>query len=159
MTCAHVLGLIDAGPFADYPRAHLDAAWQHARQCATCGSALQAATVLTADLAALPQPAVPPDLTAAVLTRLAQTDHARSAGVAATMRQTDVSSSADGWPAWATSLGALGVVIVVWIAADERAAMDIVSQTTSAIVLAASLGLYIAGLFAPLAGRSGTVTD
>jgi hypothetical protein len=37
MTCAHVLGLIDAAPVADYPRAHLDAAWQHARECATCG--------------------------------------------------------------------------------------------------------------------------
>ena len=60
MTCAHVLGLIDSSPFGDYPRAHLDAAWRHARQCATCGPALAAATALTADLTALLQPA-PPD--------------------------------------------------------------------------------------------------
>ena len=39
MTCAHVLGLIDAGSFAGLSAAHLDAAWQHARQCATCGPA------------------------------------------------------------------------------------------------------------------------
>ncbi len=31
MTCAHVLGLIDAAPFANYPAGHLDAAWDHAR--------------------------------------------------------------------------------------------------------------------------------
>ena len=51
MTCAHVLDLIDASPLADYPSARLDAAWQHARHCATCGPALDAATALAGDLA------------------------------------------------------------------------------------------------------------
>ena len=45
---------------------------EHARQCATCGPALEAAAALTADLAALPQPAPPPDLAAVVLARIAQ---------------------------------------------------------------------------------------
>ena len=85
MTCTHVLGLIDAGPFADYPRAHLDAAWEHARQCATCGPALQAAAALTADLPALPQPAPPPDLAAAVLARIARIDRANPVPAAAAM--------------------------------------------------------------------------
>ena len=72
MTCRHALDLIDAETFTDYPRAHLDAARQHARQCATCGPALEAATALTAGLVALPQPAPPPDLAAAVLARIAR---------------------------------------------------------------------------------------
>jgi len=67
MTCAHVLGLIDAGPFADYPRAHLESAWRHARQCATCGPAMEAATSLTMDLSNLPQGAGSSELTTAIL--------------------------------------------------------------------------------------------
>lgn len=59
MTCSQVLGLIDAGPFADYPPAHVDAAWQHARHCPTCGPALKTATALTAELGALPEPTPP----------------------------------------------------------------------------------------------------
>ena len=74
MTCAHVLGLIDAGPFADYPPAHLESAWQHARQCATCGPAMEAATSLTIDLAALPQVAASPELTTTIPARIARTD-------------------------------------------------------------------------------------
>ena len=74
MTCAHVLGLIDAAPFANYPAGHLDAAWDHARACATCGPALNAAAALTAGLARLPQPEPPAHLAAAVLARIARLD-------------------------------------------------------------------------------------
>jgi len=52
-------------------------------QCSTCGPALEAAAALTANLAALPQPAPPPDVTAAVLARITQIDRAHSAPVAA----------------------------------------------------------------------------
>jgi hypothetical protein len=129
MTCPHVLDLIDAGPFANYPRAELDAAWEHARSCGTCGPALQVATALKADLAALPQPAPPAHLAAVVLARIAQLDppslplekrsfgaagHTHSAD-ASVMRETRAPSSTREWPAWATSLGgiAAGLVIVL----------------------------------------------
>lgn len=171
MTCTHVLDLIDAGPFADYPRAHFDAAWQHAHQCATCGPALEAATAITADLAALPQPAPPPDLAGAVLARIAQIDHAHSAPAGAAMPETRARSSTRDWTAaWAAALGGLaaGLAIVLSMPSSDRAPIQIASPrvggmtaglvarpstTTEALVLAAGLVLYVVGLFAPLGGR------
>src|SRR5262245_63050940 len=72
MTCAHVLGLIDAGPFAEYPPEHFDAAREHARQCPTCGPALAVATSLQSELATLPEPEALPDLANFVMARIAQ---------------------------------------------------------------------------------------
>jgi len=170
MTCAHVLGLIDAGPFADYSRAHVRAAWQHARQCATCGPALEAATALTTDLATLPQPAPSRYLASAVLARIAQAEQAPPASVAAAMPAKRASSRTRDWSAWATALGGLaaGLVIVLSMAYGEGAPANIASprfggvtaglvmpsMTLEALVLPAGLGLYVAGLFAPLSGRS-----
>ena len=161
MTCAHVLGLIDAGPFADYPRAHLEAAMQHARQCATCGPALQAATVLAADLAALPQIAAPPDLAGVVLARIARIEAAAALPVATT--DASVPSTERDWWSWATALGGLaaGLAIVLWMPADNgtllgmlpgvgtRGMLPMPSTTVTAFVLLAGLLLYVRGLFAP----------
>jgi hypothetical protein len=179
MTCTHVLDLIDAGPFADYPRTDLDAAWEHARHCGTCGPAWQAATALTTDLSALPQPAPPPHLAAVVLARIAQLDppslplEKRSFGAtdASVMRETRAPSSPREWPAWATSLGgiAAGLVIVLSMPSGVEVPIDLASPrvgglttglvpmpstTTGAVALAAGLVLYVAGLFAPFRGRT-----
>lgn len=166
MTCTHVLGLIDAGPFADYPRVHLDAAWQHARQCARCGSALEAATALSTDLAGLPQPAPTAALAAAVLARIAQAGQVQAARGAAALPATGSASITRDWSAWATAFGGLatGLVVVLsmgsgggaWVSiASPRvggitAGLVAVPMTTDALVLAAALVLYAAGLFAPL---------
>lgn len=175
MTCTHVLGLIDAGPFADYPPAHLDTAWQHARQCATCGPALEAVTALTADLAALPEPAPPPHLTATVLARIAQIDQAHSAPAAAAMPETRARSTRE-WPAWAGALGGLaaGLAIVLSMPPGDWSHIPIASPrvggvtaglvampstSAEALALAAGLALYAAGLFAPLGGRKPAMTD
>ena len=172
MTCGHVLGLIDAGPFADYPRAHLDAAWQHARQCATCGPALAAVTAFATDLVALPQPAPPPDLAASVLARITRIDQAHAARATAAMPETIAAFSTRDWSAWAAVLGGLaaGLALVVSMPPGDTARIDIVSPgirgmtaalvampstTTGALGLAAGLVLYVAGLFAPLVQKSG----
>jgi hypothetical protein len=170
MTCAHILGLIDAGPFADYPHAHLEAAWLHARQCATCGPALEAATALTADLVALPSLAPPPDMAAAVLKRIAQIEESHGAVVAAGMPETGAPSSTSDWSAWATALGGLGVgFAIVSAPLGDAAPIEIAmpgirgitagliampSTTMGTLVLAAGLVLYVAGLFGPLGNRS-----
>lgn len=160
MTCAHVLGLIDAGPFADYPQAHLDAAWQHARQCATCGPALEASTALSSALTALPQLAAPPDLAASVLARIARGDAAElGPAVLATPE----------WSPWLTAIGGLGagLAIVLSVLGGEVVPLAITSEfrgltgvlsampvtNTWAPVLAVSLALYAAGLVAPVRGR------
>ena len=74
MTCSHVLGLIDAGPDADYPPAHLEAAWRHARECPTCGPALEISTVMSRELAGLLRMDPPAHLAAAVAARIARLD-------------------------------------------------------------------------------------
>jgi hypothetical protein len=170
MTCAHVLGLIDAGPFADYPRAHLAVAWQHARQCATCGPALEAATALTADLTALARPAPPPELTATVLARIAQIESANPTFAATARLGAQAPSGTRDWWAWATAFGGIGAALaIVWSAPlGGLAQIDIAlprvrgiatglvvmpSTAAGALVLAAGLGLYVAGLFGPFGQR------
>jgi hypothetical protein len=137
MTCAHVLGLIDAGPFADYPREHLNAAWAHARQCATCGPALQAAHRLASDLAAWPQPVPPSDLAAGVLARIARLGD-----------EPPVRSRAHDWSPPITVLGGLTAGVAIALSTPPGA-----SPLTWAPILAAGLGVYAVGLFAPLAGK------
>jgi hypothetical protein len=170
MTCAHVLGLIDAGPFADYPRAHLESAWRHARQCATCGPAMEAAAALTVDLAALPQVAAPPELTKAVLAQIARTAQGQPAPVPATRAVTKPRSMTRDWWVWAAALAGLAVEVVVILptAPGWEGPINIVSPrvgglaglldsmpstTTGALVLVGGLVLYAAGLFAPLSRR------
>jgi hypothetical protein len=166
MTCNHVLGLIDAGPFADYPPAHLNAAWEHARHCPTCGPALKAATALTADLAALPEPSPPPDLTATVLARIARIDDLDPASVTARASEPQASSRRRDWSLW-PRLGALAAGLAMVLASGE-APVNIMPfsmsgmspglagmprTTVEAVMLAAGIALYVAGLFVPLARK------
>ena len=165
MTCAHVLGLVDAGPFADYPRAHLDAAWEHARQCPTCGPALEAARALTADLAVLPEPVPLSNLRAAVISRIARAERGDAIRRPLAMQPVSVVSAARGWAAWATAFGGLAAGLALVLSGD-RVPFDVLSvrfgwvapglvslpsATVWALVLAAGLVLYVTGLFAPLA--------
>ena len=160
MTCAHVLGLIDAGPFAEYSRAHLEAVREHARGCPTCGPALAAATALAVDLAALPQVPAPSGLAAGVMARIARTEAADALPVRAT--------STPDWASWATTLGGLaaGVAAVLMILADDRIAWALQVVTGRAdmplpalpaailsSVLFAGLVLYVTGLFAPVGAK------
>jgi len=170
MTCAHVLGLIDAGPFADYPKVHLDAAWHHARACATCGPTLTAATTLARDLSALPRPAPPPDMAAAIMTRIREVD------VVPASPEVEVASGAadrppaQGWPAWATTLGGLSAAIAIVLSmppGPEAGSSGVASSRSWAeailvalpsldawAVISTSLVLYVVGLFAPIRERS-----
>ena len=160
MTCTHVLGLIDAGAFADHPRAHLDAAREHAERCATCGPAWRTAAALTSGLTTLPQPAAPPHLAASVLARIARIEPT----VGATADETAISA---GWSACITALGALVVLIALLVSmpTGDSVARSIVSPrfvamrdglfalpstAAGALAIAAGLFLYVAGLFGAL---------
>jgi hypothetical protein len=165
MTCAHVLGLIDAGPFAEYPQEHLDAARAHALECPMCGPALEAASVMTAELRAL-QPAVdaPGDLASIVMARIAQLPEPESQSAGATLhagalRRRD----------WAPSLTALGglvaglALILTMPTGGEALGAFVTPRFSAAGALAAvpafgpaalaiggGLLLYAVGLFAPV---------
>jgi len=169
MTCAHVLGLIDAGPLAGYPPAHLAAAWSHAETCPECGPAMGLVRRLAQDLADWPEVAPPADLAAVVMSRIARVDETRA------MEAGELPARARGWlangAALATTLGGLtACAALVWSAATGGAALVRVTgpglggaATSGApwpatlpegLLLAAGLGLYVLGLFAPVAGAT-----
>lgn len=163
MNCAHVIGLIDAGPFADYPREHLDEAMRHAEQCARCGTALETATAMAADLAAL-DPPPPPNLEAQVLARIARLgDLPRAAETRAASRLRGVPSDT-AWAGWVTALGAItaGLAIITSLDPDAFRAgitsvtfarlstgLDTMPRTVSgSTFFLTGLVLYVVGLFA-----------
>ena len=155
MTCNHVLGLIDAGTFAGYSRAHLDAAWRHARQCPTCGPALDASFALGESLAALPHPAPTYDMTKSVLARIERIEQVRPAAAIAPTAEPGMLSSLRDWPAWAMAFGAVAAALAQ--AKDAGTTVGLLSMPSTitwALPLTAGLALYAAGLFAPLHRRS-----
>jgi hypothetical protein len=170
MTCAHVLGIIDAGPFADCRPGDLDAAHRHAQRCPTCTIAFERAAALTAQLQAFPAPAPPPDLTRAVLARIARIDDKDAAGDAVASAAGRTRSalsvfSAEGRLLLMTLAGAVAaaMAIGVWLAWGPP--LDVLSgrigdvplgkittrtQLLAALGLLAGLWLFISGVFSPL---------
>jgi hypothetical protein len=167
MTCTRATAIIDAGEFADCPRAEIDAAMRHARQCGACGEALAAAATLAAGLRTLPRPEPPADLPAVVLARIARTDAARPAPSAVRSAAGTAASGARDWSAWiATALGATLVIAMMTLGdalriepamprlravAGGLAAMP--STTAGVSALVAVLVLYTAILFLPIRER------
>jgi hypothetical protein len=165
MTCPHVLGLIDAGPFADYPLEHLEAARAHARDCSRCGPALEAATVMTAELRGLSGPDAPGDVASIVMARIAQLPETGSDVAAAAVRQRD-------WAQTLTVLGGLvaGLALILTMPTGAEALGDFVtprlgaasalatvpSSAPAALAICAGLLLYAVGLFAPVRVDSGS---
>ena len=167
MTCTHVLGLIDAEPFVDYPPAHLEAAWQHARQCTTCGPAMAAGAALTADLGALARPAPPRDLTSDILLRIANADREASAIASAASGGATRWIPARDWSAWAPVGGLTAALVVVLgygapldvppLRTGMAGGLNPVPTTVAgALAVAAGLVLYVAALFMPLGRRGRT---
>ena len=153
MTCKHALDLIDAGPFIDVPPALRDAMQRHARECAACARAMQAAENLTDDLRALAQPPPPPDLTAAVLAAIARIEPAHEAPASArerTLGLTSLTALASGLTLLLatviTSLTGWGVHLVGGPSA-------VPTTPAAAFTLTAGLVLYVGGLFGPVVGR------
>jgi len=142
MTCAHVLGLIDAGPFAGYPPEHLDAAFDHARACPTCGPALAVSHAVDVDVAALPQVAAPPDLEKAVMARIARLEDPVA-----------VPTTDRAWTAGAVIAGAIAAAVAFAIELSVAWKWLAPRPDTVLALFVVSLLMYSAGLFAPLAGR------
>ena len=168
MTCAHVIGLIDAGPFADYPASHLNRARDHAGSCETCGRALKAATVLNRDLAALPLPAPPPHLVNSVLSRIAQIEHPQSGVADAWTARSRSIVHGHHWPGWTNVIGGIAATLSIVMATPTGNRSSVPTEGSlplsldlgmpltveGALVLTAGLLLYAAGLFAPVANRA-----
>lgn len=165
MTCAHVLGLIDAGSFAGYPRAHLDAAWRHAGQCATCGPALETATVLATDLAAMPQPVAPQHLAGQILAEVSRVEEAREVSARADRAEVRRRRA---WRESALVAAPFVAALALLLAWADPSAMDFFSPRVGGIrrgiltmpalapasaALAATILLYASSLLAPFGGR------
>lgn len=153
MNCPHVLGLIDAGPLADYPQSHLEAAYAHARQCATCGPALEAAVSLSGALRSLPRPVPASEFTSRVMARIDALE--QKDVVPAVQPETIVETMAATLSPWANAAGlAASIVAVLWSMAsssgeESLGAMGMTISVTPAAMplLAAGLIVYVAGLF------------
>ena len=163
MTCAHVLGLIDAGPFAEYPQEHLDAARAHARECPTCGPALAAATVMTVGAAArCPILTRQADLASIVMARIAQLPEPGSSAAAVTAGAAAVRRR--DWAQSVTALGGLvaGLALILTMPSGAEVLGDFVtprfggalaavpSSGPAALAIGAGLLVYVVGLFAPV---------
>jgi hypothetical protein len=162
MTCAHVLNLIDAGPFAIPAQAHLDAAREHALHCSTCGPAWTMMRDLEVDLRDLGEPVSPPDCRMAVLSRIAEID-----AVAARSVQSRVAAGWQRWPAWTGALGgAAAVAAIQSMAGADLTPLTPRSGTITAglvalpaaqpalVVLVIGLFAYAKGLFSVTASAS-----
>ena len=169
MTCAHVLDLIDTGPSTEYPQEYLDAARAHARECLTCGPALEAATTMTAELRALPETDAPADFASIVMARIAQLPEPGSAAATVTPGAVSAARRRD----WAPALMALGGVVAglaliltmptgagvlgQFVTPRFSAAGAVATLPTSGpavLAIGAGLLLYAVGLFAPVRAES-----
>jgi hypothetical protein len=161
MTCRHVLGLIDAGPFADYPAAHLDAAWTHAAHCQTCGPALRASRALTDRLRGLAQPPAPSNTATTVMARIARLE-TPAVSEDAPLPSAESRPVRVGWNGWvsvacltagmlvvAATAGARGIGQVTW---SLHPGMEDLVAVSSVTTVAVTLGLvsYLVGLMMPL---------
>lgn len=166
MTCRHVLDLIDAEPFVDHPAPHLEAAWVHARTCATCGPALAASRAMTPRLRGLAQPPAPVDLKTSAMARIARLDEAGRADVPAS----SVHPARMDWAAWPAAacltIGFVIVAVVYGTTGDIRISRvrlsgpAMVPESAAALLaLTSGLACYVTGLLLPLAGRRRTPAE
>jgi hypothetical protein len=161
MTCKHVLGLIDAGAFADYSAAHLDAAWSHADTCPTCGPALRTSRAMTEQLGLLALPPAPSNIAPTVMARIARLEppalHEDAPLTSGQSRPVRV-----GWNGWvsaacltagvvilAATSGANAIGQLTW---SSRPGMEDLIAASSVTLVALTLGLvsYLVGLMMPL---------
>lgn len=163
MNCRHVLGLIDAGPSADYPPVQLEAAWRHARGCPTCGPALETSTALARELVGLSHIDPPAHLAASVAARIARLDGPhRVTGDASRARTT--SAVSDWWPTVSTAVGgAIAAVVLVaalppgewttlwlealWAGGSGMGPLLRPASSGQMLALAGGIVLFVTGLF------------
>ena len=154
MNCRHVLGLIDAGPFADVPPAHLDRARSHATTCPTCGPALATSRAVTAGLRTLPQPVAPTTIASTVTARLAAVELLDSNTGPAPSVPVRTRT-----PAWWDLASYAGMVLGIGSAVAYGPSVDFMRvwngidvnalrSTPGTASLMCGLALYVAGLFA-----------
>lgn len=175
MTCRHVLDLIDAGPWADYPPAHLEAAWRHARDCVTCGPALEASTLIARRLEGLSSTEPPAHFAASIAARIARLDTPHVVTLAAG-RVRPASAAVRWWRAVAAVAGVVAAsALVAWLPPDiwttrgfgalwagSIGVAPFIQPASSGglLALAAGIVLLVAGLFRttrPINSRSVSV--
>ncbi|MEO7190096.1 MAG: hypothetical protein ABI051_03495 [Vicinamibacterales bacterium] len=161
MTCRHVLGLIDAGPFADYPAPHLDAAWSHANNCPTCGPAMRASHAMTDQLRRLAQPPAPSNVATTVMARIARLE------TPVLRADAPLTSGHDrpvrvGWNGWVSAATITVGVLIIATTSGAKAISQVLGPVrpgTEALVagswmtlagLTLGLVIYLMGLMMPL---------
>ena len=153
MTCARAQTLIESASFMDWPSDELDAAQRHAQGCETCRPLLTAEMDFVADMRALPAPVEAPDLSAAVLARIAA-DGSRSVDA-----KTHAGSEMTWW--WLPVAAAVVIVLLPGVWGSRSVATSIqhllIGKPSHGVVQSAAsllnIALYLIVLFVPLRAR------
>ena len=169
MTCKQVLALIDAVPIAEWRPAQLEAAERHGRDCSRCHDALADAREMGSALADRPEPALPQDLAATTMARIARLEDEQTVPVRDGSKSAEaaVGGNRRAW-VWVLAGHAAGLGALAFLVLTGGSVPDVTSSRISggmgslvntpqsapvALVLATGLLLYVAGLFAPLRSR------
>ncbi len=153
MKCTRAQALIESASFMDWPREELDAARHHAQGCETCRLSLAAEMDFVANLRALSAPVEAPDLSAALLARIAA-DGSRSVDT-----KTHAGSAMTWW--WLPVAAAVVIVLLPGLWGSRSLATSIqymllgepshrVLQSAVSLV---NIALYLIVLFVPLRAR------
>lgn len=154
MTCEQALTLIETLPFtADRPH-QVASLRAHARDCPRCRAALKDAEALDSALSQLTSPEAPQAMATVIMARTAQLEERP------TFQEVEVRRDRRAWAALLAG-GAIGpgALVYRWLAGESafsfmtsplgglQGILTMPSLTPAVLVLAASLILYLAGLF------------
>jgi hypothetical protein len=153
MKCTRAQALIASASFMDWPRDELDAAQRHAQGCETCRPLLATEMDFVADLQALSTPVEAPDLSAAVLVRIA------AAGSRSVEAKPHGGSEMTWW--WLPVAAAVVIVLLPGLWGSRSVATSIqhllIGKPSHGLVQSAvslvNIALYLIVLFVPLSAR------
>jgi len=153
MKCTRAQALIESASFMDWPSDELDAAQRHAQGCETCRPLLANEMDFVADLRALSTPVEVPDLSAAVLARIAA-DGSRSVEP-----KPHAGSELTWW--WLPVAAAVVIVLLPGLWGSRSVATSIqhllIGKPSPGVVQSAAsllnIALYLIVLFVPLRAR------
>jgi hypothetical protein len=153
MKCTRAQALIESASFMDWPSDELDAAQRHVQGCDTCRPLLAAEMAFVTDLRALSAPVEAPDLSDAVLARIAA-DGSRSVDA-----KTHAGREMTWW--WLPVAAAVVIVLLPGLWGSRSLATSIqqvlISKPSHGVVQSAAsllnIALYLIVLFVPLRAR------
>lgn len=171
MTCKQVRVLASAHPFVQYAPRELRAADEHAVGCADCRAFWDEVRALDAELAGLPEIALPDEdaMTADIMARIAEVDEAQ-----AVAKEAPEAATAGDWLPWGSAAGGVAVAGAAYsfgwldevpqllpgaVSEQVQFLLDLIGQGPVAGMLLFGAMLYVAGLVALFGGMDSALRE